>query len=177
MTVTDANYEVAKEMLESRYDNRRAIVREHLSKIIHATPVTKQDPAALRSLWQGVDEQRRTLTTLGIQSHEMDIYTIHLVVDKLDLESRRQWELAHPGNGILTYLQLSEFLTTRCRALNPLTAVKLTQPLRRVFLGRHQAEHKPNKQDGTNHMQPPRHPKASASNATVEDTHCMEAVI
>ena len=104
-------------MLKSRYDNRRAIVREHLSKIIHATPVTKQDPTALRSLWQGVDEQRRALTALGIQSHEMDIYTIHLVVDKLDTESRRQWELAHPGTGILTYLQLSEFLTTRCRAL------------------------------------------------------------
>ena len=117
VTVTDANYEVAKEMLISRYDNRRAIVREHLSKIIHATPVTKQDPTALRSIWQGVDEQRRALTALGIQSHDMDIYTIHLVVDKLDTESRRQWELAHPGTGILTYLQLSEFLTTRCRAL------------------------------------------------------------
>ena len=103
MTVTDANYEVAKEMLESRYDNRRAIVRQHLPKIIHATPVTKQDPAALRSLWQGVDEQRRALTALGIQSH-INIYTIHLVVDKLDLESRRQWELVHPGTGIITYL-------------------------------------------------------------------------
>ena len=92
-------------------------MREHLSEIIHATPVTKQNPAALRSLWQGVDEQRRALTPLGIQSHEMDIYTIHLFVDKLDTESRCQWELAHPGTGILTYLQHSEFLTTRCRAL------------------------------------------------------------
>ena len=101
--MTDANYEVAKETLKSRYDNRRAIVWEHLSKIIHATPVTKQDQTALRSLWQGVDEQRRALTALGIQSHEMDIYTIHLVVDKLDTESGRQWELAHPGTGILTY--------------------------------------------------------------------------
>ena len=90
VTVTDANHEVAEEMLKSRYDNRRAIVREHMSKIIHAAPVTKQDPVAVRSLWQGVAEQRRALTALGIQSHEMDIYTIHLVVDKLDTGSRRQ---------------------------------------------------------------------------------------
>ena len=92
VTVTDANYEVAKEMLKSRYDNRRANVRELLSKIIHSTPVTKPDPPAVRSLWQWVDEQRRALTALGIQLHEMDIYTIHLVVDKLDTESRRQWD-------------------------------------------------------------------------------------
>ena len=105
--LTDAKYEVAKEKLRSRYDNRGAIVREHLSKIIHPTPVTKQDPAALRSLWQDVDAQRRALSALGIQSLAMDIYTIHLVVHKLDTESRRQWELALPGTDILTYPQLS----------------------------------------------------------------------
>ena len=88
--MTDANYEVARELLKKRYDNRRAIVREHISKIINAPPVTKQDPEALRNLWQGVDEQRRALSALGIESDEMDIYTIHHVTDKLDTESRRQ---------------------------------------------------------------------------------------
>ena len=52
ITVTDVNYEVARELLKKRYDNRRAIVREHISKIINAPPVTKQDPEALRNLWQ-----------------------------------------------------------------------------------------------------------------------------
>ena len=98
--------------LKTRYENRRAFVREHISKIINAALVTKQESNSLRALWQEVDEQRRALAALSIQSEEMDIYTIHLVVDKLDAESRRQCELEHPGTDIQTYDQLRDFLTT-----------------------------------------------------------------
>ena len=129
VNVTDANYSVARDILKTRYENRRAIVREHISKIINAAPVSKQDSNSLRALWQGVDEQRRALAALGLQSEEMDIFTIHLLVDKLDAESRRQWELEHPGTDIQTYNQMRDFLTTRCRALEAAQDTKSLQNL------------------------------------------------
>ena len=135
VNVTDANYSVARDILKTRYENRRAIVREHISKIINAAPVTKQDSTSLRALWQEVDEQRRALVALSIQSEEMDIYTIHLVVDKLDAESRRQWELEHPGTDIQTYNQLRDFLTTRCRALEAAQANKILQSTQGIGFG------------------------------------------
>ena len=72
---------------------------------------------------------------MGIQSHEMDMYTIHLVIDKLDTESRRQWELAHPGTDILKYPQLSEFLITRCRALESAHSSKVDPTLQGSYFG------------------------------------------
>ena len=117
LTNTDANYDVAREMLKERYANLRAIVREHISYIVNAAPVTKQDPIALRNLWQCVDEHRRGLEALGQNTTEMDHFTVHLLTEKMDCESRRQWEIAHPGTDVLTYEQLSTFLSTRCRAL------------------------------------------------------------
>ena len=42
----------------------------------------------------------------------------------MDHESRRQWELKHPGTDILKYDDLSKFLTTRCRALEAARASK-----------------------------------------------------
>ena len=65
----------------------------------------------------------------------MDIYTIHLVVDKLDAESRRQWELEHPGTDIQTYNQLRDFLTTRCRALEAAQANKILQSTQGIGFG------------------------------------------
>ena len=135
VNVTDANYSVARGILKTRYENRRAIVREHISKIINAAPVSKQDFSSLRALWQGIDEQRRALEALGIQSEEMDIYTIHLLVDKLDAESRRQWELEHPGTDIQTYSQMRDFLTTRCRALEAAQANKILQNTQGIGFG------------------------------------------
>ena len=65
----------------------------------------------------------------------MDIYTIHLVVDKLDAESRQQWELEHPGTDIQTYNQLRDFLTTRCRALEAAPANKILQSTQGIGFG------------------------------------------
>ena len=103
VTNTDANYDVARDLLRDRYENLRAIVREHMSQIVNAAAVTKQDSLSLRNLWQTVDEHRRALDAIGQNTAEMDIYTVFHVVEKMDPESRRQWELAHPGTDILTY--------------------------------------------------------------------------
>ena len=72
---------------------------------------------------------------MGIESDEMDIYTIHHVTDKLDTESRRQWEIAHPGTDLFTYSQLSEFLTTRCRALESALSNRTIPPHQGITFG------------------------------------------
>ena len=48
---------------------------------------------------------------------EMDIYTVYHVVEKMDAESRREWELEHLGPNLLKYEDLHKSLITRCRAL------------------------------------------------------------
>ena len=116
ITITDANYGEARTMLlQERYENRRAIVREHISSIVTASTATKE-AGSLRNLMQTADEHRRALEALGLNMDEMDIYTVYHV-EKTDAESRREWELEHSGTDLLKYEDLHKFLITRCRAL------------------------------------------------------------
>ena len=116
ITITDANYGEARTMLQERYENRRAIVREHISSIVTASTATKE-AGSFRNLMQTADEHRRALEALGLNMDEMDIYTVYHAVEKMDAESRREWELEHPGTDLLKYEDLHKFLITRCRAL------------------------------------------------------------
>ena len=89
ITITDANYGEARTMLPERYENRRPIVREHISSIVTASTATKE-AGSLSILMQTADEHRRDLGALGLNMVEMDIYTVYLVVEKMDAESRRE---------------------------------------------------------------------------------------
>ena len=124
ITITEANYEEARDILKNRYQNLRAIVREHIAAIVNAPNVNKQETGSLRNLAQTKDEHRRALEALGQNTAEMDIFIVYHVVEKMDHESRRQWELEHPGTYILKYDDLNKFLTTRCRALEAAQASK-----------------------------------------------------
>ena len=97
-------------------------MREHISQIVNAPAITKQDSLSLRKLRQTVEEHRRAIDAIGHSTAEMDIYTVFHVVKKMDPESRRQGESVHPGTDIYTNSQLNTFLTTRCRALEASSA-------------------------------------------------------
>ena len=44
-------------------------------------------------------------------------FLVKILAEKLDKESRRQWELEHPGTALQTLDQLRAFITTRAQAL------------------------------------------------------------
>ena len=77
LTTTDANYQVARDMLRTRYENTRAIVREHIAAIVEAPSVKQDSCQGLRSLWQTVDEARLALTALGQPMDQMDIFLVY----------------------------------------------------------------------------------------------------
>ena len=79
-TVTDAIYGQARMTLKERYENRRAIVREHISSIANASTATN-GAGSLRNLMQTADEHRRALEAL-FNMDEMDTYKVYRVVEK-----------------------------------------------------------------------------------------------
>ncbi len=117
VTVTDSNYEVARRMLSDRYDNKRVILREHLSSLFKAPSVAESDARGLRKLMDYAHEQRLAFQAMGFAMDEMaDIFMVYIIVEKLDRESLKQWELDHPGKDRQRYDELYKFLQTRCQA-------------------------------------------------------------
>ena len=118
VTVTDSNYDVAQKLLADRYDNKRVILREHLSVLFKAPCVEENDGRGLRKLMEHAHEERLAFQAMGFDMNEMaDIFIVYIIVEKLDRESLKQWELANPGKEPQRYDQLYRFLQSRCQAL------------------------------------------------------------
>ena len=117
VTITDYNYEIAWELLHERYENKRSIVQAHLQAIWSQCSLKSESSTGLRKLLETTNENLRALTELGQPVEHWDAILVHSLSEKMDPESRKQWQLDHPGTDLLTWKQLSKFLDTRSRAL------------------------------------------------------------
>ena len=69
LTITDANYDAAIEMLQKRFGRKDIVVSAHMSKLLNLTPVKKStDIVALRHLYDECEIQIRSLESLGVHS-------------------------------------------------------------------------------------------------------------
>ena len=114
LLVTDTNYDIAKRKLE---ENKRSIVKAHLASI-HALPAIKKESSVeLRKLLESTNEHVQALEALRLPVNHWDAILVYCLLEKLDAESRKQFELAHPGTDVLTFKELPTFMDRRSRAL------------------------------------------------------------
>ena len=117
LLVTDTNYDIAKRKLEERYNNKRSIVKAHLASI-HALPLIKKESSVeLRKLLESTNEHVQALEALRLPVNHWNAILVYWLLEKLDAESRKQFELAHPGTDVLTFKELTTFMDRRSRAL------------------------------------------------------------
>ena len=101
LLVTDANYDIAKRKLEERYNNKRSIVKAPLAAI-HALPAVKKESSVeLRKLLESTNEHVQALEALMLPVNHWDAKLVYWLLEKLNAESRKHFELAHPGTDVL----------------------------------------------------------------------------
>ena len=117
LLATDANYDIAKRKLEECYNNKRSTVKAHLAAI-HALPgIRKESSVELRKLLESTNEQVQALEALRLPVNQWNAILVYWLLEKLDAESRKQFELAHPGTDVLTFKELPTFMDRQSRAL------------------------------------------------------------
>ena len=122
LTITDANYAGARNALQTRYANLRLIVRSHIRAVLEV-PVMKGETAQeMRNLLETFREQMQALETFGVPIHQWDAILVCHISEKLDSESRKEWELAHAGSDLQTIQKITDFLSERCLALKSSSA-------------------------------------------------------
>ena len=117
LRITDANYPIAWQLLKDRYDNTRSIVHAHLQAIWSQSSMKVESGSGLRKLHETNNEHLRALEALGQPVNQWSAVLVFCIADKLDAESRKQWQLKHPGKNVLRWDDLSKFLDERSRAL------------------------------------------------------------
>ncbi|XP_045775617.1 uncharacterized protein LOC123874364 isoform X3 [Maniola jurtina] len=105
---TSKNYEVAWQLLSSRYDNERLLVNIHVNSLLNFSTMTKESGKSLRNLVDTINRNLCALNTLGQPTDHWDTLVIHLMSRKLDSVTFREWE--EHRNSITTSPTLKQFI-------------------------------------------------------------------
>ncbi|KAL0831492.1 hypothetical protein ABMA28_002289 [Loxostege sticticalis] len=87
-----SNFAVAWKLLCERYDNKRLLIQNHVSALFHLDAITKESSAVLKRFIDQINKNLRALESLGEPVKQWDTLLIHIVTQKLDHKTYREWE-------------------------------------------------------------------------------------
>lgn len=125
--ITEANYLHCWSQLEKRYDNKRYLSNCILKRLFSQKRIITESSVALKELLDTTIDCLNGLKNLGIDVATWDIIIIHVLTYKLDIETRKQWELNVSNNSCNELPTLEEFklfLENRFRAFECLESKK-----------------------------------------------------
>ncbi|XP_075977746.1 uncharacterized protein LOC142977620 [Anticarsia gemmatalis] len=117
--ITESNYKKCWELLEHRFNNKKFMSTCILKRLFSQRNIVVESSSALKDLLDVTSDCLHELTNLGIDVSSWDIIIIYIISLKLDIESRKQWELhvSQSTDDLPSFKQFREFLETRFRAL------------------------------------------------------------
>lgn len=115
--VTQANFEVAWQRLQEVYDDEYQIVNAHLRNLFNMPSLRTANYTELRRLIDRSTMEIRSMGVLGIQIEHWDPVLILLIVDRLDADTAREWEMHRDVRALPVLNDLYAFLERRVRGL------------------------------------------------------------
>lgn len=126
--VTDANFDVAWEALDNRYNNKRLLISAQFKKLFGQVASTSESAASIRKLMDTTTECVRALNALDLPTEHWSSIIVFIVSQRLEAETHKQWELSLTHNDIPTYEQLTTFMEQRCRSLEAAGKLNASSP-------------------------------------------------
>lgn len=117
LDVVSSNYNVALQLLEKRYTDKRLLIHNHVKGIIEFPRIIKESASSLRSLSDTFQAHLRALHSLGEPTHSWSSILQYVIIDKLNYQSKREWEIETVKLESIQNATLIEFLEKRCTLL------------------------------------------------------------
>lgn len=118
LPTTEANYSIAYELLEKRYNNPKLLIQKHTRELFELKSLEAESATELRNLFDAARKHLRCLEQLAQPIESWDAVLIHLMSNKLDPITRREWESMASGTTPPLYKQLETFVSERCQVLD-----------------------------------------------------------
>ncbi|KAL0830099.1 hypothetical protein ABMA28_003556 [Loxostege sticticalis] len=108
LDVTSKNYESAWKLICDRYDNKRLLVNNHVQALFKIDHIKTESCAAIRYLIDTTNKNLRALSALEQPTQHWDTLIIHIMSEKLDAVTHRQWE--EHRNNLSDFPSLNNFI-------------------------------------------------------------------
>lgn len=119
MPITDTNYAECWLLLNQRYNNKKYLANCILKRLFGQKRLAIESASGMKEMIDTTMDCMSALKNIGVEVTTWDVIVIHIVTFKLDLETRKQWELhtSNDVNELPTLQQFKEFMECRFRAL------------------------------------------------------------
>ncbi|XP_076302005.1 uncharacterized protein LOC143220175 [Lasioglossum baleicum] len=122
LPITEENFEIAWNIIQSRYANQRRLIATHLHALFSLATVSSESPKELRHLRDRLNGSIQALKNLNRPVDTWSDMLVFLGVQRLDRSSRKAWELKlGTSTEFPAYTTFDEFLDSRIRALEFIT--------------------------------------------------------
>ncbi|GFU25971.1 uncharacterized protein TNCV_5104661 [Trichonephila clavipes] len=116
-TVNDS-YSSLFEALEGGYENKRLIVNSHIAELLNPNKIKFESAFHLRSLIDSIQSDLRVLKQLELEPNALcESMLIFVITQRLDDESRKQYEMELHSNDLPKWNNFLDFLIKRSQAL------------------------------------------------------------
>ncbi|KAG8171730.1 hypothetical protein JTE90_003200 [Oedothorax gibbosus] len=118
LPITDSNFQIALDLLEERYSNKRQLVFTLIRQIFDIPQCTREDASQLLSIVDTSKEVIRSLQNLDIPlTGFADSIFVYSLIQKLDPATRSWWERGLEDDRIPTIDELLKFITHHARTI------------------------------------------------------------
>lgn len=108
--------------LEKRFENKRILVNRHIKSILEFERITHESSKDIRHLLDAINKNVRALYNLKFERNDFsDILLTTVILDKLDKDTRKQFELSINATEVPKFDNLITFLEKRSQTLESIT--------------------------------------------------------
>lgn len=129
LPISHDNYAVAYDLLVKRYQNKRALAAEHWRLIQNAPCAVSESAESLQKIIDTFTKNLSALDLLGFTTKNWDFVLFNLLLDKLDMETKKSFEKEYTKTEVPTYEQLKSFVLDHSSALARVKRVVTSKPL------------------------------------------------
>ncbi|GFT86016.1 uncharacterized protein NPIL_238451 [Nephila pilipes] len=116
---SDDTFQSLFKALDERYENKRLIIDNHVKNIINYDKLTQESAKDLRTFLDCITKNLRALKILNYEKDKLsNILLLNIILQKLALETRKQYELSLITTEVPDFDDLIEFLEKRYLVLN-----------------------------------------------------------
>lgn len=127
LPLENESYKEALHLLKKRFDNKARLVINHVNHILDLPSMQKGTAASIRSFISQVQQQLHALTNLKQPTQSWDMLLIPILVRKLDLFTKRAYQLDRDHQTLPTMDSFVQFLESRAIAFEATDGNETTQ--------------------------------------------------
>ncbi|GBM71082.1 hypothetical protein AVEN_146298-1 [Araneus ventricosus] len=127
------NFQSLFKALSDRYENQRQLIDSHVLELINYDKILNESAKELRALMDCVNKNMRALIrSLKYEQNKLsDVMLINIILQKIDRESRKQFELSLTTAEIPTFDILMKFLEKRSSLLDSINRIPNSKMINR----------------------------------------------